>query len=250
MLNFKGTFAGVVLMGMALTSQVTLAADDVFKAKLNGFEYSNPVDVKYSTNSGRNWTTADAGAYSGTWLNGESFAAFCVEVTQYAAPFGQWASYTEGSFSASVAGNLTNLANKYYSFVDNSVSSAAFQVAVWEIVSESRNALNLDKGTFQVDNTTDKVKYGWLGYKYEDNPESVAAIELAQSWLSGLNDDSVAATGNYSLQLLQNKHKQDLLVLSPIAAVPEPATYGMLLLGIGMVALFARRRSTVTAIRA
>ena len=222
MLNFKG-IAGAAVVGLALASQCAFASDNI-DATLNGFEYSgktNAVTVDWSFNDS-NWSKAYAGAFSGTFdLNSESFISFCVEVTQHAAAWGATASYTEASFSSTVAGNLTNLANKYYSSVSDSLTSAAFQMAVWEVVLED-GAFDLTSGAFKVKN-------------------SAAAISLAQSWLNGINDDSVAATGDYSLRYLQNGKYQDMLVLTP---VPEPATYGMLLLGMGLIGLFARRRST------
>ena len=224
MLNFKG-IAGAAVIGLALASQGAFASNDI-DATLNGFEYSgktNAVTVDWSLN-GSAWSKAYAGAFSGTFdLNSESFVSFCVEVTQKAAGWGVSASYTEASFSSAIASNLTNLANKYYLSVSDSLTSAAFQLAVWEIVLED-GTLDLTNGAFKVKN-------------------SAGAINLAQSWLNGINDDSVAATGDYSLRYLQNGKYQDMLVLTP---VPEPATYGMLLLGMGLVGLFARRRSTPT----
>ncbi|MCB5188421.1 PEP-CTERM sorting domain-containing protein [Methylobacillus caricis] len=253
MMNFKGTIAGAMLLGMAVMSQSVLANQD-FKAKVTGFEYSDVVDVKISSNGGSKWTTVEAGAYKGTWENGDSFAAFCVEISQGLAPWGKLTSYTEGTFSSVVASNLTSLANKYYSFVDDAISSAAFQVAIWEIVTETKKGLDLDKGNFEADNTTNTTKE-WVPNKWipifgswktttVDDPDSLAAIALAKTWLAGINDSSVAATGDYSLQYLKNSKYQDLVVFTPIAAVPEPATYGMLLLGMGLIALFARRRRT------
>ena len=249
MLNFKGTMAGAVLVGMSIVSQAAFADN----AKVTKFEYANVVDVKISSNSGKSWNTVHAGAYQGTFANGDSFAAFCVEIAQNLAPWGSSVSYTDGS---SVYGkftdSLTSLANKYYSFVDDAVSSAAFQIAIWEIVTETKSGLNLDKGVFQADNTTMQVKEwvpatrwskGHYAYTTVDNPDSLAAVTLAQTWLAGLGDDSVANTGNYSLEYLKNKNYQDLVIFTPIAAVPEPETYGMLLLGMGLIGLFARRRT-------
>ncbi|MCB5186374.1 PEP-CTERM sorting domain-containing protein [Methylobacillus gramineus] len=258
MMNFKGTIAGAMLLGMTVMSQSVLANQDAgIKAKITGFEYSDVVDVKISSNGGKNWATVEAGGYKGTWANGDAFAAFCVEISQ-GLSWGKSLSYTQGTFSSTVANNLTSLANKYYSFVDDAISSAAFQVAIWEIVTETKKGLSLDKGNFEVDNTTNTTKE-WVPNKWipifgswksttVDDPESLAAIDLAKTWLAGINDSSVAATGDYSLQYLKNSKSQDLVVFTPIAAVPEPATYGMLLLGMGVIAFIARRRRA-TSIR-
>lgn len=251
MLNFKGTFAGALLVGMSVLSSAAMATPvETVKAKITGYEYSNPVKVHVDLDNGHGWWNSssgnvNAGAYKGQWLDGSSFAAFCVEITQNLAPFNSATSYTEGSFSSSVASNLTNLANKYYSFVDNAITSAAFQVAIWEIVTETKKGLNLSTGNFEA-SPTQEWKGIWIFGKLVDNPESKAAVDLAKTWLAGINDSSVAATGDYSLTLLKNKKYQDLVVFTPIAAVPEPATYGMLILGMGLIALFARRRRADT----
>ncbi|MCB5190305.1 PEP-CTERM sorting domain-containing protein [Methylobacillus arboreus] len=248
MLNFKGTIVSALLIGASIISQSALATPSAgIEATLTGYEFSskkNVVDVNVDLKGSGlfGWwggVSGDvaAGAYSGTWSNGDSFAAFCVELTQNFRTFGKSAVYTEGTFSSTVESNLTNLANKYYSFVDDAISSAAFQVAVWEIVSEKSDNLNLDKGKFEAD----PVWNGFLWFGSYD-AESKAAISLAKTWLSGVNDDSILATGDYSLTYLKNKNYQDLVVFTSIAAVPEPATYGMLLLGMGVVALVARRR--------
>lgn len=251
MLNFKGTFAGALLVGMSVLSSAAMATPvQTVKAKITGYEYNSPVKVNVDLDNGHGWWnssagTVKAGAYEGQWLDGTSFAAFCVEITQGLAPLNKFTSYTEGTFSSSVASNLTNLANKYYSFVDDAISSAAFQVAVWEIVTETKKGLDLDKGHFEA-SPTQEWKGIWFFGHYVDNADSKAAIDLAKTWLAGVNDSKVAATGDYSLTYLKNKSYQDLVVFTPIAAVPEPATYGMLILGMGLIALFARRRRADT----
>ncbi|WP_287112425.1 PEP-CTERM sorting domain-containing protein [Methylobacillus sp.] len=256
MLNFKGMIVTSLLVGASMISQAALAAPSTgVKATLTGYEFSSKKDVVdvnvdlkgkglFGWWGGASGDVA-AGAYSGTWDNGDSFAAFCVELTQGFRAFGKSATYTEGTFSATVESNLTNLANKYYSFVDDAISSAAFQVAVWEIVYEKDDGLNLGKDKFQAEPTKEwqgKFLFG----KWVTDPDSKAAIDLAKTWLAGVNDDSVVATGDYALTYLQNKKYQDLVVFTAVAAVPEPATYGMLLLGMGVVAFVARRRRGYT----
>lgn len=260
MLNFKGTVIGALLIGASIISQSAFATPSAgIKATLTGYEFSSKKDVvevnvdawiNKSVTNKPNWVNisgdVDAGAYSGKWADNTSFVAFCVDLLQAYKPFGQSAYYTEGTFSSTVAGNLTSLANKYYSSVSDAVSSAAFQVAVWEIIYEQQgNALNLEKNKFQAEATEEWQ--GWFIFgKWVTDPESKAAIDLAQTWLAGVNDDSVLATGDYSLTYLKNKSYQDLVVFTAVAAVPEPATYGMLLLGMGVMALVARRRRANT----
>lgn len=263
MINFKGTVVSALLVGASIASQPALADYGINageKAKVIKFEYADVIDVKISSNSGSGWRTVKAGEYQGLWANGDSFTAFCVEISQNLAGWGKLTSYTDGSsVYGKFTNDLTSLANKYYSLVDDAVSSAAFQIAIWEVVTETKKGLSLDKGTFQADNTTTTTKEwvpgsgSYWNYKpghYNsvtvDDPESLAAINLAKTWLAGINDDSVLATGDYSLQYLKNGQYQDLVVFTQIAAVPEPATYGMLLLGMGVVAFVTRRRRTNT----
>lgn len=259
MLNFKGTVVSALLIGASIVSQSVFATPSAgINATLTGYEFSSKKNVIEVDVSLKNSVSGlvDAGAYSGKWADNTSFVAFCVDLLQAYKPFGQSTTYTEGTFSSTIATNLTSLANKYYSSVNDAVSSAAFQVAVWEIVYEpSRYAFNLDKNNFQADNTTTTTKEwvpgvwffpGYYKTVTVDDPESLAAINLAKTWLAGVNDDSVLATGDYSLQYLKSGKYQDLVVFTQIAAVPEPATYGMLLLGMGVMALVARRRRANT----
>lgn len=259
MLNFKGTVVSALLIGASIVSQSAFATwghpsqpvETGIKATLTGYEFSSKkdvvdvnVDLKGSGVFGW-WGGASgevaAGGYSGKWADNTSFVAFCVDLLQAYKPFGHAATYTEGTFGATVTNNLTSLANKYYSSVNDAVSSAAFQVAVWEIVSEKSSHFNLDQGKFEADPVWNG--FLWMGHYDAD---SKAAIGLAKTWLAGVNDDSVLATGDYSLQYLKHGKYQDLVVFTQIAAVPEPATYGMLLLGMGVVAFVSRRRRAST----
>ncbi len=62
------------------------------------------------------------------------------------------------------------------------------------------------------------------------------------SGYSGLLDSLGFTLTSYGTSL-----NVDNLVLSPAAPVPEPQTYAMLLIGLGLIGFMARRREDLTA---
>lgn len=122
--------------------------------------------------------------------------------------------------SASTAAEKTNIA-------------AAIQMAVWEIVNEAgAGGYSLDNGLFQVGAT-----YGTV--------VSSGSRTRAQGYLNDLS--SWASPSGYKYRMMtainpQNNQRQVFLA----AAVPEPATWAMLILGFGIVggAMRARRRAS------
>ena len=126
----------------------------------------------------------------------------------------------------------------------NKTHDAAVQLAIWEIINETRGTYDLDKmsgsaGQFWVDD-------------FRNNPGTIKT--LAETFITA----AVAAAGNstqglniYVAQSLdsygRNNGKQDMLYWTR-TAVPEPATWGMMLLGLGLVGHAMRRRNTRTAV--
>lgn len=96
--------------------------------------------------------------------------------------------------------------------------SAAIQMAVWEIVNESSATYSLGNGIFRV-GTTGTV-----------NPN---ARTLAQGYLDNLGSFSETGTHRYRmLEAVAPTTNQRQIFL---AAIPEPATWAMLILGFGVV---------------
>jgi hypothetical protein len=117
--------------------------------------------------------------------------------------------------------------------------SAAFQLAIWEIVMERpTNPLNISNST---------TGAGDFTINFPVNVNNVPSFNLAQSWLGQLDGSGPMARG---LLVLQNGTygqpggTQDLLVF---AAVPEPSSWAMLIAGFGLTGASLRRRRRAIA---
>ena len=122
-------------------------------------------------------------------------------------------------FGTTKGHDLGRLATESYSLVSghdsSNVNSAAFQLAIWEIVTENAGGYDLYSGNF-------KASAG------------NGATALAQSWLDGLPTTSTYSASIWSMQNNgpSGWGPQDVAVFAPI---PEPETYAMLLAGIGLM---------------
>lgn len=221
----KSVIATSVLTVLTVISSSAYANN--VTATVTGFAYANPQTATItSATPAVNNLAVYAGGFSGTYADSTSFIAYCADISQELAPWNSVQTYTQGNlasaFSSTKAADLTTLGNKYYSLVNNAETSAAFQIATWEILYE--NTLN----PYQVNSNSFKA-FGGTG------------VSLAQTWLSGLHDSSFAVTGNYSIGLLQSGKYQDVVTVTP---VPEPETYAMMLAGLGLMGFVARRRKS------
>ena len=120
-----------------------------------------------------NWTRAaiNPGTYAGNPTPGQTFGAFCIEVDQEL-PSSPNIAYTVTDLAAlgAKADQLKELWGRFRSSVGtDNTKAAAFQMAVWEIVSDSGK--NLTAGIFKADTTT---------------PTGAAVAAQAQSWLNAL----------------------------------------------------------------
>ena len=133
--------------------------------------------------------------------------------------------------SSTAAADLGRLYTNHYADIASTNSSAAsesaFQLAVWEIVNDSAGAssgYNLSQGTFQATGTGSALAQTWL------NELSLPSVSdyVANIW----SVQSMITTGH--------GYAQDVVVFAP---VPEPQTYAMLLVGLGLLGLSARRKN-------
>ncbi len=154
-----------------------------------------------------------------------SFVAYCIDLAQ-SFYWNNAFTVTEHSpvarFGDFAAGALDRLYTQHFAAATNPTESAAFQLAVWEIVSETGastySALGLGSGNFQ-------ATYG-----------NSTARTTADDWLRDLG---LGGSGGYTLTALVGPNNQDQMMATP---VPEPETYMMLLAGLGLMAFVARRR--------
>lgn len=129
--------------------------------------------------------------------------------------------------SAKAAEDLGKLYTNHGADVESKSSSgtnqSAFQLAVWEIVNEGASSYNLSQGNFSATGTGSSLAQTWLNeLSTTSASQYVANIWTVQSMLSG------------------NGYAQDLVVFAP---VPEPQTYAMMLIGLGLLGLSIRRKN-------
>ena len=157
------------------------------------------------------------------WDWSDRLEAFCVEI-------GITLSHDPVTYTMNSAADYFNdvsqvdligrLYTGYRDKVIDGLTSAAFQLALWEVVNETGNALDLFGGSFRTNS------FG-------------SARGQAQSWLGSLD----GIVNQYSLHVLESPDSQDLLVFSPdTPTIAAPASLGLLSLGLSVLGLRFRRR--------
>jgi hypothetical protein len=155
---------------------------------------------------------------------GSSFAAFCIDPSQFASPSASDYFLASG---LSALGNSTketwvsNLySNSYASSIGSTTDAAAFQLALWDLAKDDGN---LSSGSVRSTGSTNTTVLGSAN-------SMITAAKLG------------AGAAQYSFSLYTSATAQDYVVATSVTAVPEPETYAMLLSGMCLLGFTARRR--------
>jgi len=176
---------------------------------------------------------AFAGGFSTTnKATGATFQSFCVDIFHF---FNGFPITSNDSLSPAtiISGKAaTDLGRLFTAHgdavnvkqgIDNAHNEAAFQLAVWEIVNEQKEGVyNVSSGNFQASGADAGLAQQWLN--------SLAAV--SQFTASVWKVESTVTKGNGAAQ--------DVVVFNP---VPEPQTYAMMLVGLGLLGFSARRKN-------
>jgi hypothetical protein len=104
-------------------------------------------------------------------------------------------------------------------------------MAVWELVYETSNNMDVTKNYFDA---------SWTS--------SGSLSSTANSYLSGAVAGAGSIDPNLKLYVAKSSSKQDLLFYTYQPAVPEPATWAMMILGLGAVGCSMRARRAQTKV--
>jgi len=163
------------------------------------------------------------------WDWGQTLEAFCVELgtqlnqNRVTYTLVQATDYFDDASRVDLMGRL------YTGFRDAVVdefTSAGFQLALWELVEEDTDTLNLNRDQ----DPNGSFRTNWFG----------SGRLFGNEWLRQLDD----LENQYNLYVLQAEGTQDLLVFSPDLAqeIAEPASLGLLGLGLAVLGVRGRRR--------
>lgn len=135
------------------------------------------------------------------------------------------------NFTANITQQLNTLAANAWQSVTDHRTAAAFQMAAWEITTETSGIFDVDAGYFQITG--------------DGNMSNQAEI-TAQGWLDNLLDGTWSET-NSSFMILNASGTQDLITNVNLAPVPLPSSGLTLLAAMGVAGAVARRRTKKAA---
>jgi hypothetical protein len=225
-------FGRIAAVGASLAASLLLATQaQAVPLTVTGWEY--PGNVTMATITNQNPATSYrvyAGGFDTTGPGGQTFTSWCTDIfqnTYFNSPNNDFVLRSAADvLGAARAASLSKLATLAYSQVNNSSTSGAFQLAIWEIVNETLgNPLSLGTGNFRATSITN------------------GSGTIAQNWLNGLAN--VASI--YTVNIWFNPNRQDLAVFE-LVPVSEPAALAIVLVGLGAATLVLVRRRRSLAV--
>ena len=243
-LNRTRKSIGAMLAGLTLgcgASAVAAAtASDVFISEtgLGVGQASGSLTLPVGTNNFWAGSQTIAIAASSDGVAPTSFLAYCVDPAHYSAT--AFVPYLVPAITDSLAAafptqaaTIQSLFDQYYAgTIGNAGASAAFQLALWEVADDDGN---LSTGSVQVNAGT--------------SPSLVAGASAMLSGPGYLGPNPYYLTVFQVDRTAAGQAGQDYIVASTdpiyVSAIPEPASYVMVIAGLALIGLGARARRRI-----
>jgi hypothetical protein len=225
------------LIAAGLVSSLALASAADAAVTITGVALDAPGGVggtiTYTPSNPDYVVNAAIGRIKLTTSTGDTLLSYCIDIFHdlSAATFTP-AAVTTTSLSATKIAQISALLSNGESLVTSADRSAAEQLAIWEIVNENSGVYSLSSGNLFASNISQN------------------AVSIANSYLSNITSGVWTADPSLQLAVLTSANNQTQLVWGASAtkvlgAVPEPATWAMMLVGFGGIGAALRgRRST------